>query len=110
MLVLGLSVQPRRSYVLKALQPRARLRGGSASVRGCLKPGDRWGMGLPLRALEAGSPGYVVQQRRRAQGLHSHPGGAACTARAEATTRPRALTALIPKKARAAMGSTRGPW
>ena len=38
-------------------------------------------MGLPLRALEAGSPGYVVQQRRRAQGLHSHPGGAACTAR-----------------------------
>ena len=53
-------------------------------------------MGLPLRALEAGSPGYVVQQRRRAQGLHSHPGGAACTARAQATTRPRALAALIP--------------
>ena len=42
---------------------------------------------------------YVVQQRCRARGLHSHPGAAACTPRAEATSRPRALTALIVKGA-----------
>ena len=66
-------------------------------------------MGLPLRALEAGSPGYVVQQRRRAQGLHSHPGAAACTARAQATTRPRALTALILPPRRSIETGARGP-
>ena len=74
---------------------RVRLRGGLALVRGCLEPGDRWGMCLSLRALEAGTgTAYVVQQRCRARGLHSHPGAAACTSRAKAASRPRALTAL----------------
>ena len=75
---------------------RVRLRGGLALVRGCLKPRKRWGMCLSLRALETGTGTvYVVQQRCRARGLHSHPGAAACTSRAEAASRPRALTALI---------------
>ena len=51
-----------------------------------------------LRALEAGTGTvYVVQQRCRARGLHSHLGAAACTSRAQAASRPRALTALIVK-------------
>ena len=77
---------------------RVRLRGGLALVRGCLEPRKRWGMCLSLRALEAGTgTAYVVQQRCRARGLHSHPGAAACTSQAQAASRPRALTALIVK-------------
>ena len=73
---------------------RVRLRGGLALVRGCLEPRKRWGMCLSLRALETGTgTAYVVQQRCRARGLHSHPGAAACTARAQATSRPRAPVA-----------------
>ena len=42
---------------------RVRLRDGPALVRGCLIPCERWGIGLSLRALEAGTgTAYGVQR------------------------------------------------
>ena len=60
---------------------RVRLRGGLALVRGCLKPGDRWGMCLSLRALETGTGTVCVVQLGAAPGAFISPRRAACTLR-----------------------------
>ena len=44
-------------------KPNSRANSHNPLVRGCLIPGDRWGMGLSLRALEAGTgTAYGVQR------------------------------------------------